>query len=105
VDRALRRGVLYSGASIAGITAMLKISVTEFERRLADYERRALDEPVAITRDGRERLVLLSADEYWRLKENDRLVRRAGELTDDELAAIAVADVPAREQRFEDEHG
>ena len=67
---------------------MLKVSAAEFERKVGDYEEKALAEPVAITRNGRERLVLLSAEEYWRLKRHDRLVRRSGELSDAELAAL-----------------
>ena len=83
---------------------MLTISATEFERKLEDYERRALAEPVEIARSEQERLVLISADEYWRLKARDRLVRRAGDLTDEELAAIASVDVPAEHRLHEDEH-
>lgn len=83
---------------------MLKISAAEFQRKLNAYEEKALAEPVAITRDGQERLVLLSAEEYWRLKERDRLVRRVGDLTDQELAAIAAAEVPPEARRFETEH-
>lgn len=75
---------------------MLKITAAEFQRKLDAYEEKALAEPVAITRDGQERLILLSAEEYWRLKERDRLVRRVGDLTDTELAAIAAADCHPR---------
>lgn len=40
-----------------------------------------------------------------RLEERDRLVRRVGDLTDEELAAIAVAEVSPEARQFEDEHG
>ena len=36
------------------------------------YQEVALTEPVAITRNGRERVVILSVDEYHRLKRRDR---------------------------------
>lgn len=44
------------------------ISSVEFQRNLGLYQDRALAEPVTITKNGRERLVLLSVDEYRRLK-------------------------------------
>jgi prevent-host-death family protein len=40
----------------------------EFGRKIGHYQDRALVEPVMVTRNGRERVVLLSADEYKRLK-------------------------------------
>ena len=36
----------------------------EFQRRIGHYQDRALVEPVMVTRNGRERVVLLSADEF-----------------------------------------
>jgi len=38
---------------------------------------------------------VLSAEEYARLKRRDRRVIAAGELTEDEIALIAKAEVPA----------
>ena len=43
----------------------------------------------------RKRLVLLSADEFRRLKQGDREVLRAEDFTESDLAAIAAAEVPA----------
>lgn len=37
----------------------------------------------------------LSADEYARLKRRDRRVVRTGDLSDDDVAAIGAAEVPA----------
>lgn len=47
---------------------MSVISSAEFQRNLGLYQDKALAEPVTITKNGRERLVLLSVDEYQRLK-------------------------------------
>ncbi|QND64920.1 type II toxin-antitoxin system prevent-host-death family antitoxin [Mesorhizobium loti] len=47
---------------------MSVISSVEFQRNLGRYQDKALAEPVTITKNGRERLVLLSVDEYQRLK-------------------------------------
>jgi PHD/YefM family antitoxin component YafN of YafNO toxin-antitoxin module len=64
---------------------------------------KALSEPVTITRNGRDRLVVLSVEEYERLKQRDRRVRRIEELTDTEMDAIAKADVPAEYAHLDDE--
>jgi prevent-host-death family protein len=49
------------------------VSSAEFQRNLGLYQDKALAEPVTITKNGRERLVLLSVDEYHRLRsEADR---------------------------------
>lgn len=47
---------------------MSVVSSAEFSRNLGLYQDKALAEPVTITKNGRERLVLLSVDEYQRLK-------------------------------------
>ncbi len=39
----------------------------EFHRRIGHYQDRALVEPVMVTRNGRARVVLISAEEYARL--------------------------------------
>jgi PHD/YefM family antitoxin component YafN of YafNO toxin-antitoxin module len=46
---------------------MLKVSAAEFQRNLGRYQDLALSEPVAVTSYRRDRLVLLSIEEYWRL--------------------------------------
>jgi prevent-host-death family protein len=67
----------------------------EFQRKIGHYQDRALVEPVMVTRNGRERVVLISADEFKRLKRRDREVLRVEDLTDADLQAIQNADVPA----------
>ena len=67
----------------------------DFGRKIGHYQDKALVEPVMVTRNGRERVVLLSADEYKRLKRRDREALRAEDLTEADLAAIAAAEVPA----------
>jgi hypothetical protein len=60
--------------------------------RLADQ---ALSEAVTITKNGRDRLVVISAGEYEWLMRRDRRVVVPGDLTDEELDLIAKAEVPA----------
>jgi len=57
-------------------------------------EPRVAEEPVGIAKNGHDRLVILSVEEYERLKRRDRRVIRAGELSDEEIALIAKAEVP-----------
>lgn len=46
---------------------MLTITAAEFQRHFGRYQDEALTQPVTITRNGRARLVVISADEYQRL--------------------------------------
>ena len=60
---------------------MITVSSVEFQRNFGRYQDVALTEPVAVTRNGRDRLVLLSVDEYHRLKQRDRQVLRLEDFT------------------------
>jgi prevent-host-death family protein len=71
------------------------VAASEFQRNIGVYQDRALTEPVIVTRNGRERTVLLSAEEFRRLKQRDREVLAVEDLSDGDLAAIAAAKVPA----------
>ena len=73
---------------------MSVVTSAEFQRKLGLYQDKALAEPVTITKNGRERLVLLSVEEYQRLKRRDRRVFSIDEITDEQLAAIEAARVP-----------
>jgi prevent-host-death family protein len=70
------------------------VSAAEFHRNVGAYQDIALTRPVTITKNGRERTVLLSAQEYARLKRRDRRVIAAGELSDRQVDAIRNARVP-----------
>ncbi|MBC7669586.1 MAG: type II toxin-antitoxin system Phd/YefM family antitoxin [Gemmatimonadaceae bacterium] len=69
----------------------VRVSTEDF---IANYETlaaRARVEPVTITMNGQDHLVVLSAAKYDRVKRYDRQVLRSEELTDRELALIAEA--------------
>ena len=72
----------------------MRVSTAEFIKSYGSLADRALTEPVTITKNGRDRLVLLSAEEYARLARRDRQVLRAEDLTDEEVELIAKAEVP-----------
>jgi len=73
----------------------MKVSTADFIKNYGTLADQALAEPVTITKNGRDRLVVLSAAEYLRLKRRDRRVVRAEDITDEELALIEAAEVPA----------
>jgi prevent-host-death family protein len=74
---------------------MITVSSVEFQRNFGRYQDVALTEPVAVTRNGRDRLVLLSVDEYHRLKQRDRQVLRLEDFTEDDLKAILAVEPSA----------
>lgn len=52
---------------------MIIITSAEFQRNFGRYQDVALKEPISITKNGRERIVVLSIDEFYRLKKGDRV--------------------------------
>lgn len=79
------------------------VPAAEFQRNIGTYQDRALTEPVFVTRNGREKTVLLSVEEYRRLKRRDRDALAVEQFSDAELAAIAEASVPAEFKHLDDE--
>jgi len=82
---------------------MITISSVEFQRNFGRYQDVALTEPVAITRNGRERVVVLSVDEYQRLKRRDRQVLGLEDLTEADLQAIRAVEPPREAAAFDHE--
>ena len=79
-----------------GTDDSVTVSAAEFHRNVGVYQDIALTKPVTITKNGRERTVLLSAQEYARLKRRDRRVVAAGELSERQVDAIRNARIPDR---------
>jgi len=79
------------------------ISSVEFQRNFGRYQDEALKTPVAVTRNGRERIVILSAEEYHRLKRRDRQVMSIEDFTAADLQAITNAEPPREAAAFDDE--
>lgn len=80
---------------------MITISSAEFQRNFGVYQDKALTEPVAITRNGRERVVMVSVEEYRRLKRRAREALPVGALSDAELEAIARTEMAPRHQHLD----
>ncbi len=81
----------------------LRVSSAEFLRSYGRVSETALREPVSITSHGRDRLVLLSAEEYGRLKRQDRQALYPWELSADDLRALEASDAPADAAQFDSE--
>jgi len=81
----------------------MRVSSAEFIKNYGALTDKALSEAVTITRNGRDRLVLLSAEEYARLKRRDRRVVRLEEFTAEEVALIAAAEVPTDQAHLDEE--
>jgi prevent-host-death family protein len=81
--------------------SMMKVSAAEFQRNIGRYQDMALRQPVAVTRNGRESTVMISADEYRRLKLRDREVLGLEDFTEDDLAALEAARAPEAAKVFD----
>lgn len=74
---------------------MIRVTASEFQKAFGTFSDKALREPVAITKQGRDHLVVVSAEEFARLKRRDRKVHAAGELPPEWLEAVQAAEMPA----------
>ena len=81
----------------------VKVSAAEFQRNIGRYQDLALRQPVAVTRNGRESTVLISSEEYQRLRRRDRQVLGLDDFTDADIAALEAARPPADARAFDSE--
>jgi prevent-host-death family protein len=81
----------------------VSVSSAEFQKNFGRYREAAIREAVTITNHGRDSLVLLSADEYRRLKKRDREVLHVAELSGEDLEAIRTAELPQESTAFDHE--
>jgi prevent-host-death family protein len=82
---------------------MIKVSAAEFQRNIGRYQDAALTQPVAVTRNGRERTVMISVEEYRRLKRRDRRVMSLEDFNDADIAALEATRAPGSAKTFDDE--
>ena len=85
-----------------GEIAMIRVSATEFSKEVGRYQDAALTQPVIVTRNGRDRTVMISAEEYARLKRRDREVFGAGELPESTVEAIRNVKMDPRHNHLDD---
>jgi PHD/YefM family antitoxin component YafN of YafNO toxin-antitoxin module len=81
---------------------MIRVSSTEFGKEVGRYQDAALSQPVIVTRNGRDWTVMISAEEYLRLKRRDRQVFAVGELPEETIEAIRRSEVDPRHAHLDD---
>jgi PHD/YefM family antitoxin component YafN of YafNO toxin-antitoxin module len=81
----------------------IQVPAGEFQRHIGRYQDMALTQPVAVTRNGRQRTVMISAEEYYRLKRRDRQALALADFTDADIAALEAARAPASSKDFDHE--
>ena len=82
---------------------MIRVAAAEFQRNIGRYQDLALTQPVAVTRNGRERTVLISAEEYERLRRRDRQVLGLEDFTEDDISALERTSAPESSKAFDHE--
>lgn len=82
---------------------MIRVSAAEFQRNIGRYQDMALVQPVAVTRNGRDRTVMISIEEYHRLKRRDRQVLQLQDFTDADIAALEQTRAPESSKAFDGE--
>ena len=84
------------------MTNMIRVSSTEFGKEVGRYQDAALSQPVIVTRNGRDRTVMISVEEYQRLKRRDRQVFAAGEAPEEIVEAVRISEMDPRHRHLDD---
>jgi prevent-host-death family protein len=82
---------------------MSTVTSAEFQRNLVLYQEKALHAPVTVMDNGREQVVLLSAEEYRRLKRRARHVFAAEDLTPEQMQAPDKSAMPPGHEHLDAE--
>ncbi|NJM31185.1 MAG: type II toxin-antitoxin system Phd/YefM family antitoxin [Rhizobiales bacterium] len=81
----------------------MKVSTAEFIKNFGTLADKALKEPVTITKHGRDRLVLVEAQEYERLKRRDRRVVSTADMPEEMLRLIMESEMPSGYEHLDEE--
>ena len=82
---------------------MAKVAAGRFQKEFGRYRTLAHREAVTVTSHGHDDVVLLSADEYQRLRNLERRTMHVSELTSVEIAALERVQIPAEANRYDHE--
>ena len=74
----------------------MKVSTAEFIKNYGTLADKALTEPLTITKNGRDRFVLVEAAEFARLMRRDRKVYGLGEMPDELFELIKQSKMDPR---------
>jgi hypothetical protein len=67
---------------------MLKVTSKDFQRNTGYYQDQALKEGVAITRYGRDHLVIIKAEEYYALRQRARTAMAVEEMSEADIQQL-----------------
>jgi prevent-host-death family protein len=81
---------------------LIRISSTDFGKEVGRYQDVALTQPVIVTRNGRDRTVMISAEEYERLRQRDRKVIAAGDLSSELVEAVAKSEMDTKHNHLDE---
>jgi prevent-host-death family protein len=81
----------------------VRVTASEFHRSFGALSDKALKEPVAITKQGRDHLVLMSAEEYERLKRGRRVAGLAEDLSEPVLELVKRSRMSRRHKHLDSE--
>jgi prevent-host-death family protein len=81
---------------------MIRISSTDFGKEVGRYQDAALTQPVIVTRNGRDRTVMISAEEYERLRQRDRKVIAAGDLSSELVEAVTKSEMDTKHNHLDE---
>jgi PHD/YefM family antitoxin component YafN of YafNO toxin-antitoxin module len=70
------------------MTDMIRVSSSDFGKDVDRYQAAALEQPVMVTSEGRDRTGMISAAEYRRLKRRDREVLGLDDFTEAGIEAV-----------------
>jgi prevent-host-death family protein len=70
------------------MTDRVRVTASQLHRAFGTLSARALKEPISITKQGRDHLVLMSAEEYARLKRGHRVAGLAEDLPAETLELV-----------------
>jgi PHD/YefM family antitoxin component YafN of YafNO toxin-antitoxin module len=82
---------------------MIRLPSHEVQRQWGKVQDMARMEPLTVTSKGRDRLVMLSWEEYARLKQRDRQVMGLGDFTEEDIRHLEQTRAPAEAAAFDAE--
>ncbi|MES9880133.1 MAG: type II toxin-antitoxin system Phd/YefM family antitoxin [Sedimenticola sp.] len=82
---------------------MLKVTSKDFQRNSGYYQDQALKEAVTITHYGRDRLVVINADEYYALRKRARVALPVGEMPESDIHHLEQISMSPKHDHLNDE--
>jgi PHD/YefM family antitoxin component YafN of YafNO toxin-antitoxin module len=78
----------------------IRVTASEFHKSFGAVSDSALREPFTITKQGRDHLVVMAAQEYQRLKRRDRIVRSIHDLPEEWFEVVENAKMDPRHEHL-----